>query len=90
MLDVGARLAAAGEHQHRLHQHLAPIMQRQPVHRVSGIAADNESPSPNRSANAPKSVQPDMGDDLVAATFHHHRNRAVTVHLASALQVSGS
>ena len=32
-----------------------------------------------------KRVQPDMGHDLVAAAFHHHRNRAVTVHLASAL-----
>ena len=61
-----------------------------PAHRVIGIAADNESPSPNRSANAPKSVQPDMGDDLVAATFHHHRDRAVTVHLASALQARDS
>jgi hypothetical protein len=32
-----------------------------------------------------KSVQADMGDDLLAAPFHHHRNRAVSVHLASAL-----
>jgi len=32
-----------------------------------------------------QSVQTDMGDDLVAAAFPHHRDRAVTVHLASAL-----
>src|SRR5215207_7838865 len=28
-----------------------------------------------------------MGNHLVATAFHHHRHRAVTVHLASALQV---
>ena len=26
-----------------------------------------------------------MSDDLLAAAFHHHRNRAVSVHLGSAL-----
>jgi hypothetical protein len=29
-LDVGAGLAAAGEHEHGLDQHLAPVVQRQP------------------------------------------------------------
>ena len=29
--DVGARLAAAGEHEHGLHQHLAPVVQREPL-----------------------------------------------------------
>ena len=38
----------------------------------------------------PKSVQPDMGDDLLAARFHHHRDGAVTVHLASALLVGST
>ena len=28
MFDISARLPAAGEHQHRLHQHLAPVVQR--------------------------------------------------------------
>lgn len=28
MLDVGARLTTTGEHQHRLHQHAAPVMHR--------------------------------------------------------------
>ena len=31
MLDVRARLTAAGQHQHRLGQHLAPVMQREPL-----------------------------------------------------------
>ena len=26
VLDVGAALATAGEHQHRLHEHLAPVV----------------------------------------------------------------
>lgn len=30
-------------------------------------------------------VQPDMGHYLVTARFHHHRSRAVSVHLGSAL-----
>ena len=37
-----------------------------------------------------KSVQPDMGHHLVAAASHHHRNRAVSVHHASALQAQES
>ena len=32
-----------------------------------------------------KQMQPDMRDNAFAARFHDHRNRAVTVHLASAL-----
>jgi hypothetical protein len=35
-------------------------------------------------------MQPDMGHDLVTTGFHHHRNRAVTVHLAGALLVRDS
>jgi hypothetical protein len=85
MLDVGARLAAAGEHQHRLHQHLAPIMQRGPLAGVrNGRRQRIAEPQPV--GERPQRVQPNMGDDLVATPFHRHRNRAVTVHLASALQ----
>jgi hypothetical protein len=29
----------------------------------------------------------DVGDDLVPAAFHHHRDRAVSVHLAGALRL---
>ena len=31
LLDVAARLPAPGHHQHGLHQHLAPVMQREPL-----------------------------------------------------------
>lgn len=34
-----------------------------------------------------KRVQADMSHDTLAGPFHHHRNRAVTVHLRSALLV---
>ena len=84
--DVRARLAAAGQHQHRLHQHLAPIMQRQPHTAAPGCAPTTNSPTPDTVSERAQRVQPDMRDDLLAAAFHHHRNRAVTVHLASALQ----
>src|SRR6266508_6190551 len=85
VLDVGARLPAAGQHQHRLGQDLAPVMQREPLPgdrdpRRQRIA------QPQPVGKGAKSMQPDMGDDLLAAPFHHHRDRAVTVHLASALQ----
>lgn len=36
-------------------------------------------------AKRAKSVQPDMGHDLVTAGFNHHQNRAVSIHLASAV-----
>ena len=41
MLDVGARLTAAGEHQHRLGEHLAPVMDRESF-TGGAIAVDSE------------------------------------------------
>jgi hypothetical protein len=56
-LDVRARLAAPGEHQHRLHQDLAPVMDRQPL---SGRRAPGDSTSPrlSRSANDRRACSP--------------------------------
>ena len=84
--DVRARLAATGEHQHRLHQHLAAIVEPEPRPRDR---ADNESPNPQPIRERTQRVQPDMSDDLLAAAFHHHRNRAVSVHLAKCPPDSG-
>ena len=84
MLDVGARLAAAGQHQHRLSQHLAPVVQRETFARDRDPRRQRIT-QPQPIGERAKSVQSDMSDDLLAASFHHHRNRAVTVHLASAL-----
>ena len=86
MFDISARLPAAGEHQHRLHQHLAPVVQRCWFAGVRDRRRQRIA-EPNRSARRAQGVQSDVGHDLVAAAFHHHRNRAVTLHLASALQV---
>ena len=86
MLDVRARLAAAGEHQHRLHQHLAPIVHRRPL-TARRDPCRQRIAQPQPVSKRAEHVQSDMGDDLVAAPFHNHRHRAVTVHLASALQV---
>ena len=58
MLDVRARLAATGEHQHRLDQHLSPVMDREPFTRWHAIRADSESPKPSRSANRPSACNP--------------------------------
>jgi hypothetical protein len=81
-LDVRARLATASQHQHRVHQHLAAIVQPEPG---SGDPRRQQLAHPEPISERPQSMQPDMSDDLFAAPFHDHRNRAVTVHLASAL-----
>ena len=86
MLDVAARLTAAGEHQHRLHQHLAPIMHRRPLTARRDTCRQRIA-EPQPVGKSAKHMQSDMGHDLVTAPFHHHRHRAVTVLLASALQV---
>jgi len=86
MLDVRTRLATASEHQHRLHQHLASIVHRRPF-TARRDAFRQRITKPQPVSKRTKRVQSDMGNHLVAAPFHHHRHRAVTVHLASALQV---
>ena len=65
MLDVGARLPATGQHQHRLGQHLAPVVQREP------LTGDRDPrrqriTQPQPVGKRAKSVQPDMGDDPLA------------------------
>jgi hypothetical protein len=84
LFDVGARLPAAGEHEHGLHQHLASVVQRQP------LAGDRDArrqgmPEPQTVGKSSKGVEAGMGDDLVPARFHLHADGAVSVHLASAL-----
>ena len=86
MLDVRTRLAATSEHQHRLREHLAPVMHRQPFtarHDRRRQTITEPEPVGKRT----KDMQPDMSDNLCAAPLHHHGNDAVTVHFASALPV---
>ena len=89
VLDVGAALAATGEHQHGLDEHLAPVVQRHALAprrdpRREGISESQ----PVR--KGPKSVQSDMAHDLVTAGCHNQATRAVTVHFVSALLVLGT
>ena len=81
MFDISARLPAAGEHQHRLHQHLAPVVQRCSFAGVRDRRRQRIA-EPQPVGERAQGVQSDVGHDLVAAAFHHHRNRAVTLHLA--------
>ena len=58
--DVGAGLAASGEHQHGLGQHRAPIMQRQSFTGWRDLCRQRVAePQPDRERS--QRVQPDMG-----------------------------
>ena len=57
VLDVRAALAAAGQHQGHLDEDLAPVVQRERSPR-KGIAAESESPRPNRSAKEQRACRP--------------------------------
>ena len=87
MLDVRARLAAASEHQHRLAQHLAAVMDRRaltsPRHRPRQRLTQTQ---PVR--EHPKRVEPDMAHRPIAAVFDPRWNRADSLHLSGALLVS--
>ena len=82
--DVRTGLTATGQHQHRLDQHLAPIMDRQPF-------PGRRDPSRQRLPEAqpvrqrPQRVQPDMGHDTIAGRLDPHSPHTVTVHLSGAL-----
>src|ERR1039458_1868836 len=88
MFDVGTALTAPGEHQHRLDQDLAPVVQWHPFpprrdprrERISELHSVRK---------CPKGVQSDMAHDLVTARCHNEATRAVTVHFVSALLVRG-
>ncbi len=84
VLDVSARLSAAGQHQHGVDQHLATVVERQTL-------TGDRDPSRERIAEAQtvgkgaKGMEANVGDHLVATAFHPHADRAVSVHLASTL-----
>ena len=78
------RLGAPGEHQHRLHQDLAPVMDRQLLSGRRGSRRQHLSQTqPVR--ERPQGVQPDMGHHAVATRLDPYPQRAVTVHLPGAL-----
>ena len=84
MFDVCARLAATGEHQHRLYEHRRAVVDRATFTRPTDLAGEPPTePEPIRERT--QRVQPDMCDDLPIAGFDPDPNRAVTVHLSGAL-----
>jgi hypothetical protein len=78
----------ASQHQHRLGEDLAPVMKREPLPGHRDPSGERIT-QPQAVGKRSQRLQPDMSDDLLAAPFHHHRNRAVTVHPAGALQIRG-
>ncbi len=86
VLDVRAALAATGEHQRRVHQDLAPVVQREAFAGWRDARRERIA-EPDPVGKSPKSVQPDMGHHASATGFHNDATRAGTVHLGSALLV---
>ena len=83
MLDVAARLPAAREHQQRMNQHLAPIMNRRPL--TAGRHNSRQRlPKPQTVSETPQNEQTPMRRDLIAAPRHPHITSTATVHLGDA------
>ena len=83
MLDVAARLPAAREHQQRVNQHLAPVMNRRPL--TAGRHNSRQRlPKPQTVSETPQNEQTPMRRDLIAAACHPHITSAATVHLGDA------
>ena len=86
MLDVAARLPAAGQHQQRMNQHLAPIMDRGPLPGVRHRRRQSR-PQPQSVTKTPQNEQTPGARrrrDLIAAACHPHITSAATVHLGDA------
>ena len=86
VLDVGTTLPAAGEHQHLVHEHLSPVMERH------ALATDRDpgrkgSPESQLVSEGAERVQPHVGRHLITTGFHHHAKGAGSLHLGRALLV---
>jgi hypothetical protein len=86
LLDVRAALAATREHQHRLHEDLAPVVDRRHM-AAPGDRRRQCIGEPEPVGEPSKGVQADVADDACATRFHPHRGRAGSFHLGSALLV---
>ena len=84
MLDIAARVPAAGEHQRHLGQHRAPVMDRGalaavPYRRRQLIA------QPQRVRETPQNEQPAIRRDLPPAAYQTHLFHTASVHPGDAL-----
>jgi len=89
VFDVGTALSASGQHQGRLDQHLAPVMERESL-TGRGDAGRERITESQTVGKCAKSMQPDVGDDTGSTGFHNHSKRAGSVHFGSALLVGNS
>ncbi len=86
VLDVRAALAAAGEHRHLVHEHLAAVVQRRAL-TANGDRGRERITEAQPVGEGTKRVQPDVSDDTRPTGFHDDRSRAGSFHLGSALLV---
>jgi len=82
--DIGAALAPAGQHQHRVREDLAPVVHRQPLPGRRDRRRQRVAQAHTIREGAQR-VQTDMGHHPLAVRLDPHPPRAVTVHLSGAL-----
>ena len=88
-LDVEAALATTSQHERHLHEHLAPVVDRNTC--TSPWQARRERiTEPQPVGKGAKGVQPDVGRDAGPTGFHHDATGAVSVHFGDALLVRDS
>ncbi len=83
-LHIRTRIAATCEREHRVHQHLAAIMEREPLTRRHDPCRQCCA-QPDRVGETAQRVQSHMRDDPVAAGLDPRSGRAGNVHLSGAL-----
>jgi hypothetical protein len=85
VLDVAARLAPAGEHRHRMNEHLAAVMQRgtlaRPRDRGRELVAETKAVRERA-----QRVEPDVGDDPGPSGSDDDGTRAGSFHLGDAFR----
>ena len=85
VLDVAAGLPAAGEHRHRVHEHLAPVKQRGalsgPWNRGGELVAE-----PETVRERAQPMDPDVGDDTASSGSDNDGARAGSFHLGDAFR----
>ncbi len=84
ILDVGAALAPAGQHQRAMDEDLAPVVHRGPLI-GNGDAGRQVLTELHAVGKVPQSVESDVSNNLVACGFHNDGTRAGSFHLVGAL-----
>ena len=88
MLDVETGLAATGEHQCGVHEHLAAVVDWQTFSTHWDGRRERRAQS-HPVGKTPNGMESDVSRHLVATRFHDRRARAVSVHVVGALSSGG-